>query len=304
MAGDHHHLVRLLAAAQLGDHVGRVGLALEPRLHRERRGQRFARRRHPPQPHRVLDRDRRGRNLRDTLGVAERARVRRGDRALGRRAHERRDRPELRGLGRPVAPEAHGLVVALPVGGVDDDLALHSFPAERLELLLVANDHERSGEASRGRADAHPQAEHRQLALYGCHEPQRFAPSHPARDLRGLQPHALEAFRTHLGAGPGDRLLEAGRSAQPMADARRHVLELAPRTVVGERARHHAQAELAVAGREVVLGREGRRRGESEDEQEPAGISGFSRNADVSHLAADSITAAAIPGSAPPDRPC
>jgi len=60
----------------------------------------------------------------------------------------------------------------------------------------------------------------------------------------------------------------------------------------------------AVAGREVVRGSDGRRGSEGEDEQEPAGVSGFSRNADVFHLGADSITAAALPGSVPPDRPC
>ena len=94
---DDHDFVGQLAAADLADDVGRVGVGEEVRLHLEPDPRRRAAVLHALQPVGVLDRDRGGRNLRLTLGVAERAGVRRAQAGRADGADERRNRAERRG---------------------------------------------------------------------------------------------------------------------------------------------------------------------------------------------------------------
>ena len=69
VAADDDDFVRQLAAAELADHVGRVGVGQEVRLHRRASGARRAAIAHALQPRGILGRHRGGGNLRLPVGV-------------------------------------------------------------------------------------------------------------------------------------------------------------------------------------------------------------------------------------------
>ena len=241
MAAHHDDLVRLLAPADLGDDVGGVGLALEPRLHESETVTASPGRGHAPQPLRVLDRDRR------PPGSSARPPRSRGLPCGERRAsgpwpsaRATATAPELRRGGGAGAAEAHGAAVALPVGREGDDLPLDLLAPERRQLLEAPHHHDRRGDPLPRRADAHAEAEHRQLALDRARRrgptPARAPSAAPSRPAAGRPP----APRPSSPRGPRRRLLEPRRAAQAVADARGQVLELAPGALVHERAAEDA----------------------------------------------------------------
>ena len=197
----------------------------------------------------------------------------------GGRAHERGHGPELRRERRAGAAEADGSPVAFPVGREGDDLPGDLLPPEGRELVFVADDHHRGSDPLRGSADAHPEAEHLQLARDGRDDAQGLAPAHPARHLDRLEPHALEPLGRHALVRPGDGLLETRRAAQAMADARRQVLELLPGALVRECLGQDLPAGLAVGGRQVLGA--SRRRGRAERESRAGRVLCASSGADT-----------------------
>ena len=134
-----------------------------------------------------------------------------------------------RGAG---AAEPHRPLVALPVGGEGDDPALDLLAPQGVQLLEAADDHDRGGDPLLRGADAHAEAEHRQLALDGRDDARPLPPAHPAGHLHRLEPRALQPLGLHPLVRPGDRLLEPRRAAQAVADAGGEVLELLPGALV------------------------------------------------------------------------
>ncbi len=216
--------------------------------------------RHVAHPHRVLDSDRGGRDLRLLLVVAQRAGVRRGDAQAGGGADKGRDRSKgcrSRGTGGTVA---YGAPVSFPVDGVDDDLALDVLATERLELVEAADDDDRRGDAALGGADAAPEAEHRQLALDRRDHVQRLLAAHPVRDHHRLLADRETLGRHRLGR-PVDRLRQSGRAAQTMPDHGGQVGETLPALDVGQGRAQNPAGRLRIGGEQILLGVVGPYRG-------------------------------------------
>ena len=218
MAADDDDLVGTLAPADLADDVGRVGVGQELGLHLQPDPDLRAAVLHALQPLGVLGRDRRRRDLRRALGVAQRAGVRRAQAGRADRADEHGDGAE-RGRARwSGGAVLHRLAVVRERDVEEDDLAARG-GAGRVELVEGADDEHVGLDAVGGRADAVAEAEHRQRVTdAGDVISSALLAAHPVRHLDRLGAHVLEAVLLHLGRRPRDGGVEAFGSAEAVAE--------------------------------------------------------------------------------------
>ena len=78
------------------------------------------------------------------------------------------------------------------------------------------------------------------------HDLERLAPAHPPRHLHRLGADVLQAVVAHRAHGPGDRVLERARAAQPVAERVGELRQAVPGGRVGERRADQAGSRLAI----------------------------------------------------------
>ena len=237
VAAEEDDLLRLLAARDLADDVRRDGVGKRPG--REREAHAYG----PPVGEQAVDevgvgiREGRGRNLRDSLFVAQRARVRESRVRRGHGADEDAHGAQLRGARGRGPADRNGRAVAGPVR-----LALHDLPDEDDPALSPSR---RARPRPRGTAPRRRRPRRRPRAFPRCRRARRatsgtgtgetISPLSSPRSQCGTVTGSAWTFvkpcAVSAALGPRDRAGVARRTGEPRADGVREAADRVVRAV-------------------------------------------------------------------------
>jgi hypothetical protein len=232
---DHHYFVRPLASGDFADDVGRIRFRQGTRFHLQVRGHRISRVHQALNQERVFDGDGGGRDLRKSVGIFERAGVRRL-KAEGRDgAHQRRHRAQACRARWPSGAINHRAVVAFVRHVEQNDLALDGGAPFPVELFETRYGHNLRRDSALGRGHAGAQAQDGERLVHRFQQRGAFIASHPVRNLDAWRDDVGEAVGLHLRSGPCDRLIQRRGTAEAIPDSIAEVGEPLHAALVGQR---------------------------------------------------------------------
>lgn len=209
MTADDDDFVGPLPPADFADHVRRVRVGFEVRLHLEVDANRVAAIRHALEARSIFGGDGGRRDCGLPFNVREGAGVRRPKTRGPDRTHEHGDPAKCRDPRRSCRAVTDGLAV-IREGNVEEDDAAFDAIFAGVEVVKAVEDEDLGFDAVGRRADAVAETEDDQRLRCRRHDLQALAAAHPMRHLHRFGVHVLEAVAFHLLDGPADGGVEVG----------------------------------------------------------------------------------------------